>query len=34
MHTLTQQEKMDPLFLGVFNVVPCCVLWFFGLNIN
>ena len=22
------KKKMDALFLGIFNVVPCCVLWF------
>jgi len=21
---------MDTLFLGVLNVIPCCVLWLFG----
>jgi hypothetical protein len=24
------KKKMDPLFLGVFNVIPCRVLWFPG----
>jgi hypothetical protein len=24
------QEKMDTLSLGVFNVIPRCILWFYG----
>ena len=30
MHTHILQEKMDTLFLGVFNVVFCRVLWILG----
>ena len=28
--SIHRPKKMDPLFLGVSHVVPCCVLWIFG----
>ena len=29
-HHAHTKKKMDSLFLGVFNVISCCVLWIFG----
>jgi hypothetical protein len=36
-HTHTARKKMDPLFMGILNVVPCCVqrgFWQRELKIN
>jgi hypothetical protein len=30
MHTSYGKKKMDALSLGIFNVIPCCVLWVFS----